>query len=62
MSGGGAQIEQMLGIAVSELCDVIWTEDIRQAVEKGSTAGVGAVGIINWEEKTVNNDDLNGAA
>jgi hypothetical protein len=51
----------MLSIAVSELCDVIWTENFRQAVEKSSTACVGAIGVINGEKKAINTDDLNGA-
>lgn len=62
MSGGDAQTEQTLGIAMGELCDVTWTEDFRQTVEKGSTACVGAVGVINGEKKAIDADDVNGAA
>src|ERR1017187_6649787 len=39
-----AQTEQMLGIAVSELCKVICAEDLRQTLEKSPAARVGAVG------------------
>src|ERR1017187_10222038 len=61
-SDGGAQTEQMLGIAVSELCKVICTEDLRQTVEKSPAARVGAVGVIDGEEKAINADHLKGAA
>jgi hypothetical protein len=61
-SSSGAQTEQMLGIAVSELCKVICTEDIRQTVEKSPAARVGAVGVIDGEEKAIDADHLKGAA
>jgi hypothetical protein len=52
----------MLGIAVSELCKVFCTEDLRQTVEKSPAARVGAVGVIDGEEKAINADHLKGAA
>ena len=61
-SGCGAQIQQMLGIAMGELCDIVRTEDLRQAVEKCPTAHVGAVWVIDGEKKAINADHLNGAA
>jgi hypothetical protein len=52
----------MLGIAMGELCKVICPEDLRQTVEKSPAARVGAVGVIDGEEKAINADHLKGAA
>ena len=47
---------------MGELCDVIFAEDLRHTVEKISAAYVGAVGVVDGEEKTIDADNLKGAA
>ena len=57
-SDGRAQTEQMLGIAMGELCKVFLAQYIRQTVEKGPAARVRAVGVIDGEKETINADYL----
>jgi hypothetical protein len=52
----------MVSIAMGELCDIVRTEGLRQAVEKCPTAHVGAVRVINGEKKAINADHLKCAA
>ena len=47
---------------MSELCDVIFVEDLRHAIEKIPAARVGAVGVIDGEEEAIDSDHFKGAA
>jgi len=46
---------------MGELCDVIFAEDLRHAIEKIPAARIGAVGVIDREEKAIDSDHLKGA-
>ena len=45
-----------------EGCNVIRAENLREAIEKGATASVGAERVIDREQQAIDADHLNGAA
>ena len=59
---GCAQTEQIVCIAVNKFCKIIGVEDLPEAVEKTPAASVGAVGIIDGEQKPIDAHHLKSTA